>query len=371
MTGRRPVAVHAVTRGGAALAGRIAAALGADLFVAERFAAEVPAARPFPLPLRDALARSFRDHPGHVLVLAVGAAVRVVAPLLDSKWTDPAVVCVDEAGTWAVPLLSGHVGGANELARRVAAAVGATAVVTTASDVRGLFAVDLLGRERGWTFEDPRGRATRAAAALVNGEPLLLVDEAGELEAWDGAPALPPGVERARSLDGVDPGRFEAILLVSDREPADPAVRERAVLYRPRTLAVGVGCDRGAPAGLVERAVASVLARHGLALASVVTLASIDVKRDEEGLLALSEKLGRPLRFYAAAELDRVPGIERPSATVQRHVGTRGVAEPAALLAAGAAALCIPKQVYTEPGAGRSVTVAAARVPPARRTSDG
>jgi precorrin-3B C17-methyltransferase len=217
--------------------------------------------------MRDALALAFPRYRGHVFVMAIGAVVRMIAPLLESKWRDPAVVCVDEAGRFAVSVLSGHAGGANRLAEEVAAVLGAQAVVTTASDVL------------------------------------------------------------------------------------------------PRNLVLGIGCDRGAPPDLVARGVETLLTRHRLALASVRVIATIDLKADEPALRALAERLACPLRLFGAAELDAAPGVESFSETVRRHVGTRAVAEPAALLASGAGHLLVPRQIYTEPGAGRSMTLAAARLP--------
>lgn len=354
-------AVHAVTAGGARLGRRVADALGADLLVAERFAGEV-GGRPFRLPMRDAVAATFRRYDRHVFVLAAGATVRLVAPLLADKVTDPAVVCLDEAGRFAVALVGGHRAGANDLAGEVARAVGATPVVTTASDVRGTLAVDLLGRALGFVLEDPRGNATRAAAAVVNGEPVVLVQEAGSRAWWPAGEPLPPNVARAGSTAEVDPSRFTAALVVTDRAIPEPLLA-RAVVYRPRTLAVGLGCDRGAPASAVTGALDAVLGANGLARASVAAFASVDVKADEAGLVEAAAALGRPLRLFPAAALDAVPGVERPSETVRRCVGTRGVCEPAALLAAGAARLLVPKQLHRDPASGKAVTVAIARFP--------
>lgn len=361
MTAR--TAVHAVTRGGAALGRRVADALGADLHVAAPVAGGVEGALPFPLPMREAVARTFRAYDAHVFVLATGATVRLVAPLLESKWSDPAVVCLDERATFAVSLLSGHAGGANALAARVARATGATPVVTTASDVQGTIAVDLLGREAGYRLEDPRGNATRAAAAVVNGDPVLLVDETSTCFGWPAEAPLPENVTASATLGEADPATFAAILLATDRVVTDEALLARAVLYRPPTLAVGVGCDRGASAAAVARAVEAVLAESGLATRSVASVATIDLKGDEPGIVALAERLSAPLRLFPAAALDRATGIERPSLTVKHHVGTRGVCEPAALLAAGADHLLVPKQIRPDPEDGRSVTVAVARIP--------
>jgi cobalt-precorrin 5A hydrolase len=142
------------------------------------------------------------------------------------------------------------------------------------------------------------------------------------------------------------------------------------VIYRPKSLVLGIGCDKGTASEVIERGTLSVLARNYLSLKSVKALATIDKKKDEPGILALAERFGWPLEIYPAEELDAVPGIENPSETVMRYVGTRGVAEPAALLCAGAERLLVPKQPYTEPGAGRSMTLAVARVPFSKRSAE-
>jgi cobalt-precorrin 5A hydrolase len=171
------------------------------------------------------------------------------------------------------------------------------------------------------------------------------------------------------SLEGVDPAAFEILLIASDRDLAasHPAHFANAVIYRPRSLVLGLGCDRDTPLELVERGVAALLRTHGLSSKSVKEVATVDRKGDEPALLALCQRHGWPLRTFPAEALDAVPGMENPSAVVQRHVGTRGVSEPAALLAAGAERLLVPKQIYTEPGAGRSMTLAVARIPFGKR----
>jgi cobalt-precorrin 5A hydrolase len=146
-----------------------------------------------------------------------------------------------------------------------------------------------------------------------------------------------------------------------------PQHAAQAVTYRPKSLVLGVGCDRGTPFPLVERGVKTLLEEAGLALASVKALASIDLKKDEPALLELAETYGWPFITYPAAELDVVPGIENPSETVRKHTGTRAVAEPAALLAAGAETLLLAKQKYSEPDGDKSMTLAVARIPFAAR----
>jgi cobalt-precorrin 5A hydrolase len=367
--------VYAITRHGVAVGRKIVEALpGADLFVSEKMAVSAPpSARRFTLPMGPLLAEVFTAYDCHVFVISVGAVVRMVAPLLQNKKIDPAVVCVDDAARFAICVLSGHVGRGNAFTERVASILEAMPVVTTASDAVGTLTVDILGRDLGWVLDDPDRNVTRGCAAVVNAAPVLLVQEAGEPSFWPEDRALPEGVSYAVTLEDVDPMAWGILLVVTDRdlEKAHPAHFANAVVYRPKSLVLGVGCDRGTPADLVERGVDKLLSDHGLSSKSVKELATIDLKADEPALLALSERRRWPLRIFSAAELDAQPGIENPSETVKRHVGARGVAEPAALRAAGAERLLVAKKTYTEVGAGRSMTFAVARIPFPKRRKDG
>ncbi|WP_437677186.1 cobalt-precorrin 5A hydrolase [Sorangium sp. So ce131] len=369
---RKPYAIYAITRHGIAIGRTLLEGLpGADLYVSQKLFGSAPAgAKPLPLPMGPLLTEAFTAYDCHVFVISVGAVVRMIAPLLKNKKVDPAVVCVDDTARFSICVLSGHVGRGNSFTEKVAALLGAQPVVTTASDALGTLTVDILGRELGWTLDDPDRNVTRGCAAVVNAAPVLFVQETGEPSFWPEATPLPPGVCYATSLDGVDPDAWEILLVASDRDlaRAHPAAFERAVVYRPKSLVLGVGCDRGAPLDMVERGVDKLLAEHGLSARSVKALATIDKKADEAALLALSERRGWPLVTFTAEELDATEGIENPSETVKKHVGARGVSEPAALRAAGAARLLVPKRAYTEEGVGRSMTLAVARVPFPKRT---
>ncbi len=370
---RKPFAIYAITRHGITSARRLVEGIpGADLYVSEKLAALAPpGAKLFPLPMGPLLADTFVAYDAHVFVISVGAVVRMVAPLLKNKKVDPAVICVDDAARFSICVLSGHVGRGNPFTERAAGILGATPVVTTASDAIGTLTVDILARDLGWTLDDPDRNVTRGCAAVVNAAPVLFVQETGEPSFWP-AGLLPEGVKYATSLDGVDPKAWEILLVASDRDVATthPACFENAVVYRPKSLVVGLGCDRGASLEMVERGVDTLLAQNGLARACVKAIATVDLKSDEPAFLALSENRGWPLHVYPAATLVAVEGIETPSETVKKHVGTRAVAEPAALLAAGAKKLLVAKQAYTEEGAGRSMTFAVARIPFEKRSTE-
>ncbi len=367
---RKSFAIYAITRHGLSHAAKLATAIpSADVFVSEKLMAAaqdrpgLSNAQPMTLPMGPLLQRTFKAYDCHVFVISVGAVVRMIAPLLDSKKVDPAVVCVDDAARYAICVLSGHVGRGNVFSERVASALAATPVITTASDVLGTLTVDILGRERGFSLDDMDKNVTRGCAAVVNAERVLFVQETGEPDFWPLDQALPPGVAYTTQLAGVDPKAWEILLIASDRniQALHPEHWENAVLYRPKSLLLGLGCDRGTPFSLIERGVHAVLMQHGLSIKSVRGLASVDKKNDEEGLLALAQQYGWPIQFFTPEELDNVPNLRNPSATVFKYIGTRGVAEPAARLAAGVDELVVAKTIYTEEGAGRSMTIAVAR----------
>lgn len=241
------VAVVAITRHAVALGARVACTLpGAQLYVPGKFADEAEQAAPgavhaYAGKTGDLLGQLFGEVDGIVAIFSLGALVRLVAPHLRSKETDPAIVVLDEEGRFAIPMLSGHLGGANALAGHLANVLGATPVLTTASDVRETLAVDLLGRELGWTFEASHEALVHASAAVVNDEPVALVQEAGAVDWWSGHAngrrgALPANLHRLERLEDVDPARFAAVLWISHRALPEVFVAPlagRCVIYRP------------------------------------------------------------------------------------------------------------------------------------------
>jgi cobalt-precorrin 5A hydrolase len=374
MTARKSFAIYVITRHGGDIAKRLLGGLpDADVYVSDKVRQGAPeTAKRLPLPMGPLLADTFTAYDCHVFIISVGAVVRMIAPLLRDKKQDPAIVCVDDTARFSICVLSGHVGRGNVFTERVASILGAQPVVTTASDALGTLTVDILGRDFGWTLDDPDRNVTRGCAAVVNAEPVLFVQESGEPAFWPEDKPLPPGVRYATSLAGVDPSAFSILLIASDRElrHAQPAHWDNAVIYRPKSLVLGIGCDRGTDPELMRRGVAAILAEQGLCQRCVRAIATIDLKADEPAILALREQLGCELRTYGAAQLDAAAGIENPSELVKRHVGSRGVCEPASLLASGAERLLVPKRVYTEAGAGRSMTLAVARIPFAKRKTE-
>lgn len=259
----------------------------------------------------------FADDDALIFVGASGIAVRAIAPYVRDKFTDPAVVSVDEAGLFSVPLLSGHVGGANELARAVAHMVGGQAAVSTATDVNGLFAVDEWAARHNLAIVE-RSVAKAISAALLDGRP---VGYRSDFKLED----KPAGIEEGPaelgfeiSLDGCGAPFASTLHLV------------------PKIVTVGVGCRRGTEPAVLEKMVLSALDEANVSIHAVEAVASIDVKQDEPAILELAANRGWDCTFYSAEELAAVPGEFSSSDFVRQTVGVDNVCERAACARGGA-----------------------------------
>ncbi|WP_030947973.1 precorrin-3B C(17)-methyltransferase [Streptomyces sp. NRRL S-646] len=269
-------------------------------------------------PVGNAVRAAFAECEQLVCFLATGAVVRLVAPLLGDKKSDPGVVCVDEGGRFAVSLVGGHGGGANELAERVGELLGAEPVVTTATDAVGIPGLDTLGLP-------VEGDVAGVTRALLDGEPVALDAEV----AWP-LPPVPFAVQ------GSTQGSYTVRLTDRALVPA-----EGEVLLRPPSLVVGVGASRGAPADEVLGLVEGALRNAGLSPRSVAELVTVDAKREEPGIVEAAARLGVPLVTYSAEELAKVE-VPNPSDAPLTAVGTPSVAEASALVRGGE--LLVPKR---------------------------
>ncbi len=253
-----------------------------------------------------------------VFIGAAGIAVRAIAPHVKSKTTDPAVLVIDERANFVISLLSGHIGGANELARRIAAEINAVPVITTATDVNSLFAVDEWAARRGMVIGDMKA-AKDFAAALVAGK------TAGFYSDYPVKGSLPHCLKECSSGE-------VGMAVTTDCRKKPFAV---TVGLMPAIVHLGIGCRRNTPLEKIEGFVLAELARHGYDMRCVKEIASIDLKKDEQGLLAFADKYNVPARFYSAGELLGAEGDFTPSAFVKSIAGVDNVCERAAVLASG------------------------------------
>lgn len=367
------LAVLAITRHGVNLAFRIQSEFpGAVCYapVRHRFAAAMGAVG-FER-LGDILPRVWKEVDGIICIMATGIVVRHVAPLLGHKASDPAVVVLDERGHYVISLLSGHLGGANALAAAVASLTGGQAVITTASDVQGRPALDLIAMQKGLEIENLEVLSRFTRSVLEDTpfwvyDPYELITE--EFEGLENAVVLweePRGLPdiEAALYDHASRGGGSGASIPADSAPDAVGVwvSEKhapkdlvCVSLRPKNLVVGLGCNRGTPAGEVLELLESVFDRENLSLLSIRNLVTVDIKTDEQGLLEVAECLRRPLQFFSPSDLATV-SVPSPSDTVAKHVGVPSVCEATALLSADTQTLLVPKQKTT------NVTLAVARV---------
>lgn len=358
----KPFAAVAITKHGVEMARDLVERFpGTDLFYMSKFARgdeEQKGYRMFEGSVKLILPDLFKTYNGLIIYISLGAVVRMIAPILEDKKKDPAVLVIDDRGEHVISVLSGHLGGANELTRQVAQVIGARPVITTASDVQQTIPVDLFGRQFGWEIES-FDRATPVSASVVNEERIAVVQETGEKHWWTYDKPLPGHIKVYAGTGQAMEAEFDAALVVTDRlltPEEDRTLLSNGVLYRPKSLVLGIGCNRGTSAEEIEETIKAALSETGLSLKSVRNLATIDLKKDEEGLLEICRKYKWELKTYTPDELNQVE-LKNPSETVFKYTGAYGVSEPAALLSSGAGDWLLEKQK------SGNVTISIARIP--------
>lgn len=347
-------AVFAFTARGRRLGERLCGLLAEQgdqaLLRAETPAGHGPAAGSW---LGEQAAAAFREADALIFIGAAGIAVRAIAPLLRSKQSDPAVVVIDESCRWVISLLSGHIGGANALARRIAALLGAEPVITTATDINGVFAVDLFAGRNGLVITS-LPKAKLISAYLLDGKNVVLKT---------GYPIAGPVPKELRLVYGEagrnqPPGEYPeldaGILLSARKSDEDP----RWLRLVPRIMRLGIGCRRGVGEAAIADAVSAALDRAGIDEAAVAAAGTITIKKDEAALSAFCAARGWPLQYYTPEELMNAPGIFTPSAFVESATGADNVCERAAVLASAGGRLIAGKFALG------GVTVAVAEAPP-------
>lgn len=308
--------------------------------------------------LKELVGQQFAQADAILFFCAAGIAVRCIAPYIRHKSKDPAVLVLDETGKFCISLLSGHWGGGNELTERVSCLLGAIPVITTATDREGKFAVDVFAVKNDLVLTDWK-TAKELSAAVLEGKTLGLVSELsvngrlpGEIRQVQlGAPEQrQTGEVKQRQLVEAQPGlpaeaaqRSQGILIsVKKRENPPFPITLQLI---PKIVVVGIGCRRGTSSERLEKAVKSCLAENGILPEAVWKAASIDLKAEEEGILALCEKWGLPFETFPAEVLKRQTGDFSASAFVEQTTGVDNVCERSAVAAAAGKLIC-KKQVY-------------------------
>ncbi|WJI23499.1 precorrin-3B C(17)-methyltransferase [Thermosynechococcus sp. QKsg1] len=346
----QPIGAIATTAQGLAQLQRLVdTGIPLSIWVPSHLASTHPRVQSYDRPLAAHLENHWCHYQAWIFALACGAVVRLIAPLLTHKRQDPAVCVLSEDGQWIVSLLGSHGAGGDRLCQALSAAIGATPILTGASHAQGYFAVDTWGTALGW--QRGAGDWNAIASQQAQGKPLQVYQTCGS-SLWRTA------LSSDHPLEFVSTPPLENAVWITEK--ALPSSLTSGVAWHPRVLWLGIGCERGTSAALIQQAIDHTLAQAGLSPLAIAGLASIDRKADEVGLCQVAEAHDWPSRWFSAQELAPV-SVPTPSTIVAAEMGTPSVAEAAAVLASEGGRLIVPKQIYRQGGEPGAVTIAIAQ----------
>ena len=293
----------------------------------------------------------FQSNDALICLFSLGAVIRLIAPHIKDKKTDPAVIVIDDKAQFVISVLSGHLGGANELSNNIAEKINATPVITTAADVNKTIPVDLVGKEFGWKIDDDT-TVTKVSAFMVNKEKIGVFQDAGEKDWWK--KELPDNVSKYENFEGLKNSDSKGFLIISDQIFKDE-ILENTVVYRPQTLVVGVGLHWDTSKDTIKNGLKSSLEKFHLSSKSLARFVSIKKEKDVEGLIELGKEMEIPIEYIDREELATIT-TPNPSKTVQAFEGTSSVSEAAALKSSSGK-LIVEKQKFPP-----NLTIAIARI---------
>jgi len=303
-------------------------------------------------PTSEKIIQLFKNNNAIICIFSLGAVIRLIAPYLKDKKNDPAVLVIDDKANFVISVLSGHLGGANELTNNIAEKLNATPVVTTAADVNKTIAVDLLGRNFGWKIEDDVN-VTKVSAYMVNEEKIGVFQDAGEVNWYE---KLPSNVQIYKSLEELKNSDSKGYLIISDKKISEGFLKD-AVIYRPPTLVIGVGLHWDTSKKTIEDGIKKTLIKFNLSPKSIVKLASIKKPKDVQGLIEIGKKMEIPVEYVDREELAKI-NAPNPSEKVNSYEGTSSVSEAAAIKVSKGV-LVVEKQKFPP-----DLTIAVARIKP-------
>ncbi len=333
-TYKKPIAIWGITPNGKALGQKLLIEINpSQLFLSNKIWDKMPPDDGVQLftSLSEEIRQQFNQYSGHIFIFSSGIAVRLIAPLLNSKLSDPAVLVMDDNGNHVISLISGHLGGANALAKKVAAMVNGKPVITTATDINQLPSIDMLAKSANLFIETPEN-IKRVNMAFLEGKPVRTQDSTGQLD------HLLPQKFRTSSDNAQTAG---ADIFCSYN--IQKVSRETFVL-RPRILSIGIGCNRGTSHEDIKQFLLRTMNEEGLSTNSIYRFATTDIKKDETGITALSQELNIQIDYYDKNALNSVKTIENPSKMAKKHLGVNSVCEAAAILTANNGKLIVPKK---------------------------
>ncbi len=301
-------------------------------------------------PTSEKIVELFKNNTALVCLFSLGAVIRLIAPHLKDKKTDPAVIVIDDKTNFVISVLSGHIGGANELTQKIAEKLGAVPVITTAADVNKTIAVDLVGKEFDWKIDDD-STVTKISAHMVNEEPIGIFQEAGNKKWYKD---LPKNVTIFDSLDDLRKSNSKAYLIISDRL-IDNDLYKDSVIYRPPSLVIGIGLHWDTSKDTIKKGIEQCLEKFKLSSKSISKLVSIKKPKDVQGLIDVGKEMGIPVEYVNREDLAEI-SAPNPSEMVKAFEGTPSVSEAAAIKVSGGE-LIVEKQKFPP-----NLTIAIARI---------
>lgn len=352
------IAIVAITKHGIEIARRIKARMQEwDIHVPEKFKDGKDDISWYSDPSPLAISKLFKSYDGLVCIFSLGAVIRMVAPHMKDKKTDPAVVVIDDKAQFVISALSGHLGGANALARLIASILNATPVITTAADVNETIAVDLLGKEFGWVIDDDRN-VTKVSACMVNEEKIGIYQDAGERNWWFNDRPLPANVQLFNNIDEVASSDCKAVLVITNKllDHKYAQLLDKAVVYRPQSLVIGLGLHWDTRKDEIVQGIKTTLQEAGLSFKCVRNVATINREAIVKGLQEFSIEYKIPVEYFDKEQLSTID-VPNPSNTVMKFEGTPSVSEASAMFSAKSNKLLVQKRKFPP-----NLTVAVAEV---------
>ena len=294
----------------------------------------------------------FKNSDALICLFSLGAVIRLLAPHIKDKKTDPAVIVIDDNANFVISVLSGHLGGANELSNEIAGKIGATPVITTAADVNKTIAVDLVGKEFGWKIEDD-SNVTRISAFMVNKERIGVFQNVGEREWWK--EKIPENVTIFSSMEDMKNSESKGYLIITNDDINDEDILKDSVVYRIPNLVIGIGLHWDTSMDTISNGITKTLEKFGLKKSMIVRFVSIKKDKDVIGLIELGKEMRIPVEYINREELATI-STPNPSKTVQAFEGTASVSEAAAIKSSNGE-LIVEKQKFPP-----NLTIAIARI---------
>jgi cobalt-precorrin 5A hydrolase len=356
---KKDIAIVAITKNGIEIAKKIKYNLDhavdkkTEIFAPSKFNNNDISISYFTEPVTQKMGFFFTNYNSLVLIFSLGAVIRLISPYLKDKRTDPAVVVIDDSAEFVISTLSGHLGGANQLSLLIADILKSIPVITTAADVNKTIPVDLVGKKFDWIIDNYEN-VTKVSAMMVNEEKIGIFQDSGEKNWWP-VDKLPKNVNVVNDIDELLDDSYKSCLIITDKLISDERLLQKSVIYRPKTLVIGIGLHWDTTKETIENGIKNVLSENHLSYKSIKLVASMDKGRPVNGLDSFCKENNFDVLLFSKESLGKVD-VPNPSEIVGKYEGTSSVSEASSLLGSNGV-LIVPKRKFPP-----DLTVAISRV---------